>query len=197
MQTFLPYMNFVETAQCLDKVRLLNQRNEAQIICAHIFPMRASFACKKCWDKGGIPLCTNCGKQYRACKCTTCKDKGIIPSCPSCGRIPGPIKEMTGWRFHPAVLMWRPYRWALLAYAFEICRECKRRGFEDTVYEKLKTYGFESSFADLDKRSRPFWLGDTAFHNSHRSNLLRKDPVWYGQFDWNVGKDLPYVWPRA
>jgi hypothetical protein len=32
-------------------------------------------------------------------------------------------------------------------------------------------------------------------HDSHRSNLLRKDPQWYGQFGWTVPDDLPYVWP--
>jgi hypothetical protein len=41
----------------------------------------------------------------------------------------------------------------------------------------------------------PPWWGDPAFHASHRSNLLRKDPVWYGQFGWAEPPDLPYVWP--
>jgi hypothetical protein len=30
---------------------------------------------------------------------------------------------------------------------------------------------------------------------SHRSNLLRKDPKWYGQFGWTEPDDLPYFWP--
>lgn len=33
------------------------------------------------------------------------------------------------------------------------------------------------------------------FHASHRSNLLRKDPVWYSQFNWTEPNNLPYVWP--
>jgi hypothetical protein len=41
----------------------------------------------------------------------------------------------------------------------------------------------------------PPWLGDNTFHASHKSNLLRKDPVWYGQFGWSEPTDLPYVWP--
>jgi hypothetical protein len=41
----------------------------------------------------------------------------------------------------------------------------------------------------------PPWLGDEAFHASHRSNLLRKNPEWYGQFGWTEPDDLPYVWP--
>lgn len=41
----------------------------------------------------------------------------------------------------------------------------------------------------------PPWLGDERVHASHRSNLLRKDPVWYGQFDWTDNPTDPYVWP--
>ena len=38
-------------------------------------------------------------------------------------------------------------------------------------------------------------MGDPAFHASHRSNLLRKDPTYYGAFGWAEDATLPYVWP--
>jgi hypothetical protein len=41
----------------------------------------------------------------------------------------------------------------------------------------------------------PLWLGNQDFHNSHRSNLSRKDPVYYAQFNWDVPDNLPYIWP--
>jgi hypothetical protein len=41
----------------------------------------------------------------------------------------------------------------------------------------------------------PPWFGDDKFHASHRSNLLRKDPVWYGKYGWIEPNNLPYVWP--
>jgi hypothetical protein len=41
----------------------------------------------------------------------------------------------------------------------------------------------------------PPWLGDEAFHRSHRSSLLRKDPEHYGPLFPEVPDDLEYVWP--
>ena len=37
-------------------------------------------------------------------------------------------------------------------------------------------------------------VGDTDFHRSHQSNLLRKDAEFYSQYKWNVTDDLPYIW---
>lgn len=42
----------------------------------------------------------------------------------------------------------------------------------------------------------PSWV-TWDFIRSHRSNLLRKDPVWYGKFGWDVEPGLAYVWPTA
>jgi hypothetical protein len=41
----------------------------------------------------------------------------------------------------------------------------------------------------------PPWLGDPAFHRSHQSALLRKDPPHYRPIFNDVPDDLPYVWP--
>jgi hypothetical protein len=96
-----------------------------------------------------------------------------------------------GWRNHPAVRMWRGYEPALLQYGTAICDEWDRRGYPDTVREKL--------VAHLREQDAPVpvppWLGDEEFHASHRSNLLRKDPEWYGRFGWTEPPDLPYYWP--
>jgi hypothetical protein len=37
----------------------------------------------------------------------------------------------------------------------------------------------------------PKWFGNSAFHNSHQSNLNRKDSTYY---HFNITNDLPYVW---
>lgn len=42
---------------------------------------------------------------------------------------------------------------------------------------------------------KPPWLGDERVHSSHRSNLLRKDAQFYGQYAWAETNDLPYLWP--
>ena len=94
----------------------------------------------------------------------------------------------SGWKNHPAVRMWRGYEGLLRWYGLVICREWKRRGYKDNLTARLAALGIPSSF------SRPQWLGGP-IHASHRSNLLRKDPVYYGQFGWTEGPDLPYVWP--
>ena len=41
----------------------------------------------------------------------------------------------------------------------------------------------------------PPWLGDSRFHDSHKSNLFRKDPEYYSVFGEEVPHDLPYFWP--
>lgn len=93
-----------------------------------------------------------------------------------------------GWRHHPAVKMWRGYEGALVQYGLAVCLEWTRRGRADTVHDKLLVHGRPAT-------ELPPWFGDEALHASHRSNLLRKDPDWYGRFGWAEPPDLPYVWP--
>src|SRR5579875_3068702 len=88
----------------------------------------------------------------------------------------------SGWRHHPAVRMWRGYEAALVQYTLRICEEWERRGHADTVRDKLAVHA-----RPLD--GMPPWLGDPDLHASHRSNLLRKDPQWYGKFGWDEPDD--------
>ena len=90
-----------------------------------------------------------------------------------------------GWKNHPAVLMWRGYLPALSLYFNAIVLEWISRGYKNKM----------QFLATEDNTVMPPWLGNEAFHASHRSNLLRKDPKWYGQFGWTEPPDLPYVWP--
>ncbi len=93
--------------------------------------------------------------------------------------------ERRGWRNHPAVLMWRGYEDALRLYMKVAVQEWVRRGFRNTM----------ELAAVPESPQLPPWLGDPAFHASHRANLLRKDPVFYGQYGWTESPDLSYVWP--
>jgi hypothetical protein len=91
------------------------------------------------------------------------------------------------WRNHPAVKMWRGYQKALAHYHNLSIYVWKKRGYKNTM-----------KFIDIDFESgieMPWWYGNKDFHDSHKSNLLRKDPVWYGKFRWNIANDMPYVWP--
>lgn len=91
----------------------------------------------------------------------------------------------SGWSRHPAATMWRGYANALKHYHNLAIDEWVRRGYRNCMSKKRI-------------RGRivyPSWLGDEAFHASHRSNLLRKDRRHYGVFGWTEPDDLPYVWP--
>lgn len=95
----------------------------------------------------------------------------------------------TGWRNHPACRMWEGYDGALALYGKAVCEEWIQRGYRDTCGAKI------AELCPTEEPRMPPWLGDPAFHASHRSNLLRKDPVHYGQFGWSEPADLLYVWP--
>lgn len=96
-----------------------------------------------------------------------------------------------GWPNHPVSKMWRGYRYHLCLYLLACFEELRQRG----RYYPKHAREVMSVLAESEVTGAPSWLGDPAFHASHRSNLLRKDPVWYGQFGWTEAPDLPYVWP--
>lgn len=95
-----------------------------------------------------------------------------------------------GWSNHPAVRMWRGHEWALYDYQEATVAEWLRRGYRDTCLVKTRLL-----LPDDAEDTTPPWLGDPAFHRSHQSNLLRKDPEHYGQYFPDTPLNLPYVWP--
>ena len=125
-------------------------------------------------------------------------------------------KSKGGWQNHPAALMWKGHERALSAYLLVVCKEWQRRGFSDGLgvgasillglTSPAAALGSELSSVQrigrwaadrgpLPSTGHPAWWGDSALHASHRSNLIRKDPIHYGQWGWSEPADLPYVWP--
>jgi hypothetical protein len=100
-----------------------------------------------------------------------------------------------GWIHHPAVKMWAGYEWALLHYQKAVVEEWKRRGYRDTCFVKTFDLFFSIPRPHHERNVLPWWHGDEAFHLSHRSNLLRKDPGHYGILWSGTRDDLPYIWP--
>ena len=98
-----------------------------------------------------------------------------------------------GWQNHPATRMWMGYVPALTAYGLAMTDEWVSRGFADTVRDQLVEFAPE---AESDVVPLPPWLGDRAFHEGHRSNLLLKDPDFYGDRFPGTPAGLPYVWPE-
>jgi hypothetical protein len=132
MQTFLPYRNFIQSAEHLDWRRLGKQRVEA---------MQILNALKR--GEGG-------------------------------------------WYNHPATKMWRGYEDALGLYMNAMINEWVRRGYNNT----MELYCDGGRIIDYPK-----WLGDEAFHASHRAALLYKAPEWYNEFNWTEEPKLAYIWP--
>lgn len=108
-----------------------------------------------------------------------------------------------GWRHHPAVKMWGGRLEALGSYTLAVVDVWTETGRADTtrgsVLADLAGAGVDEvrGQAELaDAGALPAWLGDEAFHLSHRSALVRKDPEHYRpMFGDDVPDDLPYVWP--
>ena len=171
MQTFLPYPSFEQSARVLDNRRLGKQRVE----CLQILQALACGPYQKC--ENSLPWTH---KTWVKCQKEEFQTKRQIHT----------KYRNTPWYNHPAVKMWRGYELALANYGFSICDAWIQRGFKDTCLGKI-TQQFDLRLAFMC----PPWLGNEAFHASHRSNLLRKDPTWYSQFGWTEPNDLPYVWP--
>jgi len=91
------------------------------------------------------------------------------------------IKYGGGWQHHPTVKMWRGHINALKLYYNLSLDEWIGRGYRNNM-RKMTIRG---------KIAYPQWFGRKNFHAAHRSNLLRKDLVYYGKFGWKKSSDLP------
>jgi len=96
--------------------------------------------------------------------------------------------DKKGWRNHPCVRMWKNHTECLKMYYNTILNEWIRRGYNNTMqHEYIDIFSLATT-------KNPPWLTDK-FCAAHRSNLLRKDPEWYGQFGWKEKPDMEYIWP--
>lgn len=110
------------------------------------------------------------------------------------------VGEQTGWKNHPACKMWRGYAGAVIQYGFYICREIRNRGYTSEIANPLPFVVIlietHQNFVALpwwfDRESKEYLDKVCA---SHRSNLLRKDPEFYGKYGWSEPDNLPYFWP--
>jgi Pyrimidine dimer DNA glycosylase len=110
-----------------------------------------------------------------------------------------------GWRHHPAAGMWAGYEEALVRYGLDVCAAWCLLGHADTCATTMLAdltgatgLGTPRTQPDLAAAGElPPWLGEPAFHRSHQSALVRKDPAHYRAFFPDVPDDLPYVWPES
>lgn len=113
-------------------------------------------------------------------------------------------KKTNAWVNHPCVRMWKPWPYALAVYGLYMCKEWQDRGLREFTASNRKVVARKPAegFLQLIEDNKwdgppeiPPWLGNEALHSSHRAALLKKNPGWYGQFNWT---EKPYVdleWP--
>lgn len=111
--------------------------------------------------------------------------------------IPTESGKPAGWRNHPATKMWRGYEAQLIGYGLVVCDEWISRGYRDSTRPKIEQHLQWLEDAEEFSIELPPWFGDSAFHLSHQSNLVRKDPGHYRKFFPAVPDNLEYVWPVA
>lgn len=97
----------------------------------------------------------------------------------------------TGWKNHPAVKMWKGHEGALAIYGLKTCEEWIKRGYEDTMTVRFNDY--VAMYPDI---TNPSWVGDEAFHSSHRQTLLFKNYEHYSKFGWTELPKYEYIWPK-
>jgi hypothetical protein len=90
------------------------------------------------------------------------------------------------WINHPAVKMWKDNIYSLMKYYNIIVEEWKNRGYKNNML----LYNIENNIIN------PTFIGNEEFHNSHKSNLLRKNYDFYSKYNWKVVNNLEYVWPK-
>jgi hypothetical protein len=100
-----------------------------------------------------------------------------------------------GWRNHPAAKMWRGYVPALTKYALEMTDAWIALGHADTVRPQVLEFAPEVASLSQSVLDVPAWVYDETFHLAHQSNLIRKDPAFYGPLFPGVPDNLPYIWP--
>ena len=80
--------------------------------------------------------------------------------------------EAKGWKNHPATLMWKGYENSLLIYGWQMCKEWLDRGYKTKLADEFAEILLKHKGEDIP---HPPWLGNEAFHSSHRRSLLSKD----------------------
>ena len=95
------------------------------------------------------------------------------------------LHKTLGWKNHPAVKQWQNYENALKLYRNICLTHC-------IIFHKIST---QKELYTIEYVIFPHWLGNQKYHDSHKSNLLRKDFNFYSKYGWNIQNNLSYFWP--
>ncbi len=194
VNTFLPYSDFKLSAKVLDNKRLGKQRVEAQQIITLLqdydFLMFTLGIKRESYESVG-ELFKRIKKTYVALDFKYCR-VGYNYFMPNDVKGQEYKEVKLGFGSHPAVKMWFGYIDALRYYTNCMIYEWVGRGFKNTmpIYYFPTKDGSNDVFLDA-----PHWLGNSNFHLSHQSNLLRKDAKYYEKAFNSMSADWEYCWP--
>ena len=93
-----------------------------------------------------------------------------------------------------ATKMWTGYEYLLAYYGLVMSTEWKHRGYVDNLLPYFAQKMVDLTVEGKHFESIPWFIGCEPFHESHRSNLLRKAPEYYSEFFSDTPSDLPYIW---
>jgi pyrimidine dimer DNA glycosylase len=111
-------------------------------------------------------------------------DQAILPK--SLDSVVPFDRQFKAWTRHPAVLMWVGHEEWLKLYLACAIGEWQSRGYQNSI--SVPPY-------NTSLQPHPEWLGYESFHESHRANLVRKDPGHYHRYWPDVNPSLKYFWP--
>jgi hypothetical protein len=103
------------------------------------------------------------------------------------------LSNSNAWKNHPAVKMWKNHEGSLIEYGVAICEQWRKKEFKDSCLDKINDL---RKYVKKNSYKKPEWLGQKDTHEAYRSNLLRKDPVFYKKFNWSCDNNLKYIWPK-
>lgn len=104
------------------------------------------------------------------------------------------LGESNGWIHHPATKMWQGHEYELALYGLTISVEFYERGYDGLNMMQLFT-DYMVKLGNRNKEEYPWWAYEHEFRLSHQSNLIRKDPVFYGEQFKGIPNNYPYLWP--
>lgn len=105
-----------------------------------------------------------------------------------------------GWTKHPASRQWKDWELCLFEYQEATINEWVNiRGHKDITWEKSKALLTLDQAKDYHEGNypRPEWIGNEAFHRTHRDSLVYKDPTVYASVfpDINPAEaKIDYIW---
>ena len=111
----------------------------------------------------------------------------------------------SGWRNHPAVLMWKNSEQSLYTYALAMAEEAGIRHIKtDKNLANLET--LKSEYLNSWGENTPSWFNSTEIKRittTHKARLFVKNPVYYARFAASVDSEYNkpccvgcnYYWP--